>query len=276
MNTTKKLVSTLAIAALLAITGGAVQAENTNTDNNNGAKAKTEQKAGKRARKDGAANKGADAASNKDAATDSKAAEAPAEGGDQPRGQRGTQGGPGGGRRGFDPAAMFDRQDANKDGVIEKSEFQGPEDFFARLDTDGDGKITKDESTKGFEAMRAQRGNGGGPGGPGGGNWGRGREVNLDELKTKLNISDEDWGVLKPKLEKATKRNPPGENSAMAELKKTLESPDAKADEIKEKVKAVREEKKKLEAERKADKDAVKELLSARQEAQLVADGILD
>lgn len=85
-------------------------------------------------------------------------------------GQRGNRrgGGQRGGRGGFDPAAMFERSDANKDGKLTKDELpERMRDRFERLDTDKDGSVTLEE----FRAnMRAAFGGGGGGRGRGGRN----------------------------------------------------------------------------------------------------------
>jgi len=52
----------------------------------------------------------------------------------------------GGGGGGFDPSRMFDRIDANHDGVLDKSEIDAAAaERFRRMDTNGDGVITADE-----------------------------------------------------------------------------------------------------------------------------------
>ena len=78
---------------------------------------------------------------------------------------QGGSGGPGGG--GFGPP-----ESQTLDQMLERSHQR-----FARMDLDGDGKVTQDELKKAreqFEAQRAQGGIGGGPGGPGGGGGFRG------------------------------------------------------------------------------------------------------
>lgn len=64
------------------------------------------------------------------------------------------KGGPGGGN--FDPKAIFDRQDANKDGFITKDEASRPESFD-QMDKDGDGKVTLQEMQDAFRQMQQQR-----------------------------------------------------------------------------------------------------------------------
>jgi Ca2+-binding EF-hand superfamily protein len=83
-------------------------------------------------------------------------------------------GGPPGGHRGGGKG--FGKMDANGDGVIDKTEFPGPDHIFDKLDKDGDGKLTKDELRAGRRGRRRRGGHGpGGKGGRGrGGKGGRG------------------------------------------------------------------------------------------------------
>ena len=87
--------------------------------------------------------------------------------------------GPGGGAGGgFSASAMVDRMmssyDTNGDGKIDKDEQAGLSDrargMVETADSDGDGAVSKAEMTKAAEAMmqRFQGGGGGGPGGGGG------------------------------------------------------------------------------------------------------------
>ncbi|MDD2445170.1 MAG: hypothetical protein PHH53_03420, partial [Candidatus Nanoarchaeia archaeon] len=74
--------------------------------------------------------------------------------GGQPQG--GGPGGQMGGRAQWNPSAMFEQLDANKDGKLVKDEV--PEQAWARIaqsDTDGNGEVTQDEMTKAFEARAA-------------------------------------------------------------------------------------------------------------------------
>ncbi len=151
-----------------------------------------------------------------------------------------------------------------------------------------------------------------GPGGPGGrgGDWQQRRN---EMAKTALKASDEEWSVIQPLLEKVeTKmresmggryggmmgggggrrggarengeggprpdRGPGGrggspESQALAE---TLKNDGATADEIKTKLAAVREQRKKSAAELTQAREDLKKVLNMRQEASLVAMGVLD
>lgn len=181
-----------------------------------------------------------------------------------------------GGRRGFDPAQFFKRMDENGDGKIQKSEWRGPEEFFTTIDADKDGVASEAEFTKMREMRR------GGPGGPGGGpgmrgGWGgRGPRVDVDDLKEQLSVNDEEWTVLKPALEKLTQRPDPGADTPMQDLRTLLENKDASAEDIKAKVDAVRAHRKKMDDQRKADREKARELLTPRQEAILISQGLLD
>ena len=65
------------------------------------------------------------------------------------------------GGRGGDPWQRLERMDTDGDGKVSKDEFQGPDRFWDRLDANRDGLVTKDEA----RAMRRgnrQRGMGGG------------------------------------------------------------------------------------------------------------------
>lgn len=87
----------------------------------------------------------------------------------------GRGGGGGGGRRGgFNPMEMFAQADANKDGKLAGDEIpERMRNFMDRIDSDGNGEISKEE----MEAMaeRMQNRGGGGGRGPGGGGPGSGR-----------------------------------------------------------------------------------------------------
>lgn len=85
--------------------------------------------------------------------------------------KEGAPGGPGGRRGGGNPEEFFKKLDSNGDGGISLDEFKaGPraqkdpskaEERFKQLDTNGDGKLSLEELKAGHHAP-------GGPGGPGG------------------------------------------------------------------------------------------------------------
>ena len=74
-----------------------------------------------------------------------------------------------GGRRQFDPMAMFNQMDSNDDGKIAMSELEGNRmaERLKTLDKDGDEAISKDEFTTGISTLFRRRGSGGGSGGYG-------------------------------------------------------------------------------------------------------------
>ena len=144
-------------------------------------------------------------------------------------------------------------------------------------------------------------------GGPGGGRFdpAQMREQYMARIKESLQMGDEDWKALQPRIEKVMTLSreaggfggmrmgggpggrpdsnrtetttPPSElTKAMQDLQKTLENKDAAAADIKAKLTALREAREKAKQELAKARDAVRELVTQRQEAQLVLMGILD
>lgn len=68
----------------------------------------------------------------------------------------------------------FEKSDANGDGALDSSEFRGPAEAFSRLDTDSDGKLTREELKAG------RKGKGQGPRGKRGGRHGSGSDRDSD------------------------------------------------------------------------------------------------
>lgn len=152
----------------------------------------------------------------------------------------------------------------------------------------------------------------GGPGGPGG-PGGDFRARMAERIKTQLKASDDEWSVIVPLLEKVETKlresmagrfggmmggggprprrddangggggNRPerpqgrgGSPEAQA-LTETLQNDSASSEEIKTKLAAVREQRKKSAAELSQAREDLKKVLNMRQEASLVAMGILD
>lgn len=218
-------------------------------------------------------------------------------GGDRGPGQRGQ-----GGDR-MDPAQMFERADANKDGKITKEEFQGPDFVFDRMDADGDGVVTKQEaenmrqSRQRPEGDTAQRGPGGdrGQGGFGGGfDRSRFEQMMMDRYKEALESSDEEWKVIEPRIKKVTEaqratriggrggmmgRGGRGgeetdEPTEAANLRKAIDT--GSAEDIKGALKEFRTARKKAEAELKQAQTELRQVLTLKQEARLVMMGTLD
>lgn len=176
------------------------------------------------------------------------------------------------------------------------------------------------------DANRGQPGQPPGPGagpggvpnrGPGGGppnwNWEEMRERMMNDLKNQLGSADDEWKVLRPKIEKVQTaqfatiagmgpmggfggRRPGGPGGppqagpgggpggmpeskiaqAQRELWTVLEKKDAPPEDIKKKLTAYREARDKARAELQAAQKELKELVTARQEALLVMRGMLE
>lgn len=147
-------------------------------------------------------------------------------------------------------------------------------------------------------------------GGNRGGNPEEFRQRMNDRLKTSLKASDEEWSVIQPLLEKVTAkqreasgnrfgggRGGPGapggrggaggggsqadrpqsaSSAASQALRTTLENESASPEEIKAKLTAVRDARKKSAAELTQAREELSKVLSVRQEATLVSMGILE
>ena len=151
-----------------------------------------------------------------------------------------------------------------------------------------------------------ERQNRGGDGGPGGG-FEQFRERMMNDLKERLAASPEEWQVLQPKIEKVSaarmamvSRGMFGRSSrgggdrdrgsdrggdrgpssrvatASRELDSALENKDTPADQIAAKLAALREARAKAKAELESAQKDLKEVLTPRQEAVLVANGMLE
>ena len=153
---------------------------------------------------------------------------------------------------------------------------------------------------------RGERGGRGGGGGGGGGDW---RQQMEDQLKADLGATEDEWKLLKPRLDKATEarrnsmggmfggrgRGGPGGGGpggggpggggdrpqsevvkASEDLNKTLEDKAASADAIKTKLTALRAAREKAKQDLTKAQGELKEVLTARQEAVLVARGVLE
>jgi hypothetical protein len=143
----------------------------------------------------------------------------------------------------------------------------------------------------------AQAGGGGG----GGGGGGRGRGAFMDRIKEQLDVTDAEWNVLQPKLEKVMglsgqlmagrfggrggRRGGGGfgggeANSDVMEkvkaLNDTLDNKDADPKDIAQKVNALRDARERVRGELVKAQAELKEVLTPRQEARLVLMGLLD
>ncbi|MEI8198332.1 MAG: hypothetical protein WCI73_20760 [Phycisphaerae bacterium] len=179
------------------------------------------------------------------------AQEAPQVGGANPGGAATTQGGGGGGRggRNFDPAAFRQRMQDNL-----KQQLGTTDDEFKALQPKIEKvqNLQRDALMSRFMGGMGGRGGRGGPGGPGGG-FGGGP-----------GMAAPDPATLSPTA-KATQ-----------ELRTVLENKDAKAEDIKAKLTALREAKAKAREDLKTAQKDLTELLTQRQEAVLVEMGILE
>lgn len=124
----------------------------------------------------------------------------------------------------------------------------------------------------------------------------------LERMKETLEASDEEWQVLKPRIEKVLtlsrqtrvmagfgqRFRPPQEQAtgqqteqnqvekAQEELRTVLENKQAKPEEIKQKLTALREAVEKAKQELAKAQQELREILSVRQEAQMVLMGLLN
>lgn len=149
---------------------------------------------------------------------------------------------------------------------------------------------------------RGNRGNRG-QGGQGGGNFdpAQFRQRMMDRVKEQLGATDEEWKALEPKVQKVMDAqrdaragggfrgrggrggqggadNQPQSDVAKAsqDLRTAIENKDTPADELKAKIAALREARQKARANLEAAQKDLKELLTARQEAVLISNGMLE
>jgi hypothetical protein len=133
------------------------------------------------------------------------------------------------------------------------------------------------------------------------------RQQMADRMKQELGVNDEEWKVLQPKIEKVQtlarqsrgggmgpmggfgRRGPrPGAEAdanrplqteldkKVAELRKILENKEAKPEEIKPALAALREVRAKAKAELEAAQKELRDIITVGQEARLVLMGVLD
>ncbi len=123
------------------------------------------------------------------------------------------------------------------------------------------------------------------------------RQRMAQRLREQLQISDEEWQVLQPRIERVTnaqrdlrsggwggRRGPGGPanepNTPLArasqELRQTLDNENASEQEIHQRLEAYRAARQQAEAELKTAREELRELLTPRQEAQLVIMNILE
>ena len=129
------------------------------------------------------------------------------------------------------------------------------------------------------------------------------RERMLNDLKERMGASDEEWQVLKPKIEKVQTaqmaavggrfggmfgrgrggdrdrdggRERSATEQAARDLRETLENKDAPQEQVVEKLKALREARAKARAELETAQKDLQAVLTPRQEAVLVSSGTLE
>jgi len=111
----------------------------------------------------------------------------------------------------------------------------------------------------------------------------------IEDLKGQLEISDKEWAVVKPRVEKvynlvhplpqmgAGSEQPRTEvDKTSSELRELLRNESAAADQIKAKLAALRAAKQKAAQDLVTARQSLRQLMSLRQEAQLVLNGLLD
>lgn len=91
------------------------------------------------------------------------------------------------------PGMMFEKMDTDKDGKISKQEWQAHHDkMFTELDADGDGSVTKDEMKAMHEKMMAKHGKMRDRGEGKEGDGDEGKEKRKDKKKRKRDKEKED------------------------------------------------------------------------------------
>jgi len=111
----------------------------------------------------------------------------------------------------------------------------------------------------------------------------------IEDLKEQLGVSDKEWAVIKPRVEKvynlmhplpqirAGNERPRTEvEQRSGELRELLRKEEAAADQIKAKLTALRAAKQKAAQELATAKQDLRQLMTLRQEAELVLSGLLD
>ena len=148
------------------------------------------------------------------------------------------------------------------------------------------------EGGRGGPGGRAGRGGPGGRGGRPRFDPARMQQMMMERLKKTLEATDEEWQALEPMVGEVLnkrrdlmvgrmgrRRRDNAEDDTFPEataLRESLEAEDAKPEDIKAKLAAYRAAKQKKTDDLKAAEDALKKVLTAKQEATLVLRGIID
>jgi len=111
----------------------------------------------------------------------------------------------------------------------------------------------------------------------------------IEDLKGQLEISDKEWAVVKPRVEKVynlvhplppmgpmNERPKTEVDKASSELRELLRNDSATADQIKAKLGALRAAKQKAAQDLATARQSLRQLMTLRQEAQLVLNSLLD
>ncbi len=115
------------------------------------------------------------------------------------------------------------------------------------------------------------------------------RHRGVEELKGQLRVSDQEWAVVKPRVEKVynlvhpVRQMDAGNNQKKSEvdersreLRELLREEGAAADQIKTRLTALRAAKEKATQELAAARQSLRQIMNVRQEAVLVLNGLLD
>src|SRR5690606_32382988 len=122
------------------------------------------------------------------------------------------------------------------------------------------------------------------------------RQRMAERMREQLQVNDEEWQVLQPRIERVTnaqretrgntwgRRGRGGEEQqpqtavarASQELRTTLENANASPEEISQRLEAYRAARQQAEAEVTTARDELRQLVTPRQEAQLVSLGVLE
>lgn len=161
--------------------------------------------------------------------------------------------------------------------------------------------VAQDRGADGNQDRGQDRGNGGGGGGGNRGNRdpAQMRERMMSRLKEQMGATDDEWKVMEPKINKVAEaqrearagnfggggrggdRGGDGQpqtalGKASQDLRDTLQNKDASPEEITQKLKGFRDAREKAQDDLRTAQKDLKEILTQRQEAVLVVNGMLE